>query len=122
GLFRTPTLRNVALRRTFFHNGKFQSLRDVVAFYVTRDITPERWYSKDSAGRVEAYDDLPTEYRANINRDPPFEGQAPGMKPRLDEREIDDVIAFLGTLTDGYVKKNPYRAERRERANAVARH
>ncbi|MEO7433359.1 MAG: cytochrome c peroxidase, partial [Dokdonella sp.] len=42
GLFRTPTLRNVALRRTFFHNGKFQSLRDVVAFYVTRDITPER--------------------------------------------------------------------------------
>jgi cytochrome c peroxidase len=123
GLFRTPTLRNVALRQTFFHNGSFHSLRDVVAFYVTRDITPSRWYGKRADGVVDVYDDLPAEYQANLNREPPFEGQAPGAKPRLDKREIDDVVAFLGTLTDGYLKENPYRAERRsQHAKAVAKH
>lgn len=113
GLFRTPTLRNVALRQRFFHNGGFRTLRDVVAFYVTRDITPERWYPKRDDGSVDAYDDLPAQYHANINRDAPFEGQRPGVQPRLDEHEIDDVVAFLGTLSDGYLRENPYRAERR---------
>ncbi|ARO23863.1 cytochrome-c domain-containing protein [Rhizobium sp. TAL182] len=37
GLFRTPTLRNVALKKSFLHNGYFHTLRDVVAFYATRD-------------------------------------------------------------------------------------
>jgi cytochrome c peroxidase len=32
GLFRTPSLRNVALRRTFFHNGRFHTLREVLEF------------------------------------------------------------------------------------------
>jgi cytochrome c peroxidase len=40
GLFRTPTLRNVALRKSFFHNGAFHTLRDAVAFYATRDTDP----------------------------------------------------------------------------------
>ncbi|MEP6940723.1 MAG: cytochrome-c peroxidase, partial [Rudaea sp.] len=112
GLFRTPTLRNVALRGSFFHNGKFHSLRAVVDFYVTRDIAPERWYGKDANGRILAYDDLPARYHANINRDPPFADQKPGATPRLSPREIDDVVAFMRTLTDGYLKDNPYRAER----------
>ena len=34
-------------------------------------------------------------------RDPPFGGK-PGDKPALNDQEIDDVVAFLGTLTDGY--------------------
>jgi cytochrome c peroxidase len=118
GLFRTPTLRNVALRRTFFHNGKFHDLREVVAFYVTRDITPERWYPKNADGTVRIYDDLPAPYQANINHDAPFEGQRPGANPRLDEREIDDVVAFMKTLTDGYGAVNPYRAERMKRMTA----
>lgn len=121
GLFRTPTLRNVALRKTFFHNGTFHRLREVVEFYVTRDITPARWYSKDHDGRAVAYDDLPPEYRGNVNRDAPFEGQKPGAKPRLDAREIDDLVAFLRTLTDGYLKQNPYRAERLGTAKDTAR-
>lgn len=33
GRFRTPGLRNVELRGTFFHNGRFNSLEQVVAFY-----------------------------------------------------------------------------------------
>jgi len=118
GLFRTPTLRNVALRKTFFHNGKFHDLRDVVDFYVTRDIAPERWYPKNADDSVRLYDDLPAPYRANINRDPPFEGQKPGAKPRLDTREIDDVVAFMKTLDDGYLSENPYRAERHVAASS----
>jgi cytochrome c peroxidase len=116
GLFRTPTLRNVALRHSFFHNGKFHDLAEVVAFYVTRDITPARWYAKDARGRVLAYDDLPAKYQANINRESPFEDQHPGSLPRLSVSEIDDVVAFMKTLSDGYLKENPYRIERQDRA------
>ncbi len=46
GLFRTPTLRNVATRKAFFHNGVFHSLKDAVAFYATRDTDPGRWYPR----------------------------------------------------------------------------
>lgn len=116
GLFRTPTLRNVALRNSFFHNGKFHDLRDVVDFYVTRDITPERWYAKDAVGKTIVYDDLPAPYHANINRDPPFAGQHARAKPALSATEIDDVVAFMRTLSDGYLKDNPYREERRREA------
>ena len=52
--------------------------------------------------RVEKFDDLPARYRVNINTDPPFGGK-PGDKPALSDAEIDDIVAFLGTLTDGYV-------------------
>ena len=101
GLFRTPTLRKVALRKTFFHNGEFHTLRDAVAFYATRDSDPGRWYAKAADGTVKKFDDLPQKYRGNINTDPPF-GQKAGDPPALTDPEIDDVVAFLGTLTDGY--------------------
>ena len=78
-------------------------------------LAPERWYPKNADGSVRSYDDLPARYQPNIDRDPPFEGQRPGGKPRLDRREIDDVVAFMKTLTDGYLAENPYRAERRAR-------
>ena len=39
--FRTPSLRNVAVRPAFMHNGAFTKLRDVVAFYATRGDRPE---------------------------------------------------------------------------------
>ncbi|MFL6834484.1 MAG: cytochrome-c peroxidase [Xanthobacteraceae bacterium] len=99
GLFRTPTLRNVALKQSFFHNGYFHSLRDVVSFYATRDSDPGRWYPKNSDGTVRRYDDLPQAYWDNLNQDPPF-GRKPGDAPGLTDPEIDDIVAFLGTLTD----------------------
>lgn len=99
GLFRTPTLRNVALRKSFFHNGYFHSLRDAVAFYATRDTDPGRWYPKDADGTVKQYDDLPRAYWANLNQDPPL-GKKPGDRPALSDPEIDDIVAFLQTLTD----------------------
>jgi cytochrome c peroxidase len=106
GLFRSPSLRNVALRKTFFHNGAITSLRDAVAFYATRDTDPGRWYPRNADGTVAKYDDLPARYQANINNEPPFDRKA-GDKPALSDSEIDDIVAFLGTLTDGYKPAAP---------------
>ncbi|WGS43499.1 cytochrome-c peroxidase [Burkholderia sp. JSH-S8] len=100
GLFRTPSLRNVATRKTFFHNGVYHTLEDVMRFYVERDIHPEKFYPVVH-GKVQKFDDLPQRYWTNINREPPFD-RKPGDRPALNEAEIKDVIAFLGTLTDGY--------------------
>ena len=102
GRFRTPSLRNVALRRTFFHNGVVQELRKAVAFYATRDTNPERWYPRNPDGSVHKFDDLPPQYLENLSDKPPFDGRHPGDPPALTEAEIDDVVAFLGTLTDGW--------------------
>ena len=99
GLFRTPSLRNVALRQSFFHNGVFHSLEEVLRFYAQRDTAPQRWYARAANGKTQVFDDLPPQYHANVNIDPPF-GQKPGEKPALSEAEIRDVIAFLRTLTD----------------------
>lgn len=112
GLFRTPSLRNVATRRVFFHNGAFHSLREVLRFYATRDTQPSRWYPRDAQGHVAKFDDLPPRFRANVNLDPPF-GRRPGAAPALTEAEIDDLLAFLGTLTDGYGAPASAAGERR---------
>lgn len=101
GLFRTPTLRNVALRKTFFHNGVAHSLRDAVRFYVEREPHPERWYPRKADGGIDKFDDLPEAAKTNVNIDPPFDRKA-GAAPALNPAEIDDVVAFLRTLTDGY--------------------
>jgi cytochrome c peroxidase len=101
GLFRTPSLRNVALRQRFFHNGLAHSLREAIAFYVERDTDPSKWYPRDADGRVDKFDDLPAKYRANVNNEPPFGGK-PGDSRVLSDSEIDDKVAFLQTLTDGY--------------------
>lgn len=101
GLFRTPSLRNVALRAVFFHNGGARTLRDAVRFYAERDTHPERWYPRAADGVVVKFDDLPPQYRRNVETDPPFGGRVGDASP-LTGGEIDDLVAFLETLTDGY--------------------
>ena len=101
GAFKVPTLRNVATRQVFFHNGKFKSLRETLRFYVQRDTHPERWYPLVN-GVPEKFNDLPEAYRGNVNvSEAPYNRQ-PGQAPALSDAEIDDVMAFLSTLTDGY--------------------
>jgi cytochrome c peroxidase len=101
GRFRTPSLRNVARRKVFFHNGRVKTLEQAVRFYVERDVAPAKWYPRRKDGSLEMYDDLPPAYRGNVNREPPFGGK-PGDRPVLDAAEIRSVLAFLKTLGDGY--------------------
>jgi cytochrome c peroxidase len=84
------------------HNGYFDQLRDVVDFYVTRETEPERWYPTAADGTVQKYDDLPEPYRVNVNTtEVPYDRKR-GEQPRLSADEIDAVVAFLSTLSDGY--------------------
>jgi cytochrome c peroxidase len=101
GAFMTPTLRNVAVRQVFFHNGRFHSLREAVAFYASRDTDPGRWYPRNPDGSVRKFDDLPERYVGNVNVEAPFD-RHPGEAPALTEQEIGDIVVFLGSLTDGY--------------------
>jgi cytochrome c peroxidase len=102
GAFKVPTLRNVATRKAFFHNGAFTNLTDVVRFYVRRDTNPEEWYPVGPDGVVQKFNDLPSELRKNVNTSEGPYNRQPGMAPALTEAEIADLVQFLGTLTDGY--------------------
>ena len=100
GAFKVPSLRNVAVGGPYLHNGAFTKLRDVVAFYFTRDTDPGRWFPKNADGAVEKFDDLPERYRHNVNvRQIPYDRKA-GEEPRATDDEIDALVAFLKTLTD----------------------
>ncbi len=98
GAFRTPSLRNVALRESFMHNGAFSSLRDVVSFYASRGSKPKHWYPT-----VE-FDDLPKQYREYVNVDKAPYNRHVGDADALDASEIDDIVAFLGTLSDSTLR------------------
>ena len=51
---------------------------------------------------VARYNDLPAEYWDNVNTaEPPYD-PVEGEAPRLAPEEIDALVAFLETLTDGY--------------------
>jgi cytochrome c peroxidase len=102
GAFKVPSLRNVALRRAFFHNGRFKTLKDTLTFYVQRDTNPEKFYPLNTDGSVNKFDDLPAQYRVNVNTSEAPYNRKPGEAPALSDAEIDDLIAFLQTLTDGY--------------------
>ena len=97
GHFRMPTLRNVAERPAFMHNGVFKDLQEVVRFYATRNSDPQRWYGASGVAN-----DLPAKYLGNIEiHKAPFNRKL-SDGPALNESEINDVVAFLQTLSDGY--------------------
>ncbi|MDR3418114.1 MAG: cytochrome c peroxidase [Nevskia sp.] len=91
GQFKVPTLRNVATRSAFFHNGVFHSLSQVVHFYNTRDTNPEYWYpSAGGSGTpaanpdfalqptyvpgatVAKFNDLPAEEQGSVDEEVPL--------------------------------------------------
>lgn len=102
GLFGTPTLRNVATRHVFFHNGAYHSLQQVLEFYNFRDTEPQKIYPRGTDGNVTKYNDLPLQYRADVDvTDPPLNRRF-GDKSALSRQDEQDIIAFLKTLGDGY--------------------
>ena len=100
GLFKVPTLRNVALTAPYFHNGAVATLEQAVDFYATRDTDPARWYPTQN-GVVVKFNDLPADYRSNVNQQAPF-GQLAGQPRRLSVQDVQDVVAFLRALSDGF--------------------
>lgn len=101
GKHRVPTLRNVDLRPTpgfvkaYGHNGFFKSLEGIVHFYNTRDVL------EPCAGRV-------TEAAALANNCWPAAEVAENVNHDelgdlgLSDAEEDALVAFLGTLSDGW--------------------
>ena len=97
GKFKVPTLRNVELTAPYMHNGVFGNLKEVVNFYNVRE-NPCFDNSTDtgSNGLIACWpNSLPPEVTENVEST--FTG---GLS--LTEQDIDDLIAFMKTLTDGY--------------------
>jgi cytochrome c peroxidase len=106
GRFKVPTLRNIALKQHYFHNGMFDNLDDVVNWYVTRDLNPTHWYTTaDGQTPDKQYNDLPKQYDGNVNREEVPYNVEGGQ--HMNTAEMKDLIVFLCTLTDGYDAKNP---------------
>jgi cytochrome c peroxidase len=74
-------------------------LRQVLEFYVERDLYPEKYYSRNPDGTVHKFDDMPADQADNVDHDPPLD-RKPGQSPALTDGDIDDLMAFLQTLTD----------------------
>jgi len=80
GKFRVPTLRNVAITPPYLHNGVFKTLFQVVSFYNSRDIL--------SWPEPEVSENLNTDEMGDLG---------------LTTQEMEDIVAFLQTLTDGWL-------------------
>jgi len=97
GTFQVPTLRNVAAvpqrgyRRAYGHNGFFNSLKLLVHFYNTRDVLPQ---CTGNTGIGVTCWPPPEE---SVNENTQFVGNL-----GLSEQDERDIVAFMGTLTDGY--------------------
>ncbi len=127
GAFKVPTLRNVALTAPYFHNGVFATLREVVRWYVTRDIAVNQgnnpdpqlnpyapggtfYLAADGSADALLYNDLPLAFDAAVNiGEVPYTPPAKdgGQSPTLTSDEIDALVAFLCTLTDGFDPDHP---------------
>ncbi|MDH4156463.1 MAG: T9SS type A sorting domain-containing protein [candidate division Zixibacteria bacterium] len=79
GKHKVMPLRNIAMTGPYMHNGIFKTLKEVVEFYNARDL-----------GGFP-----PPEVPINVNTDELGD-------LGLTSDEIDDLVAFLHTLTDGY--------------------
>ena len=99
GKFKVPTVRNVELTAPYMHNGYFSSLRAVVDFYNTRDAKPrcEEEFVAEAEAVARGCWPRP-EMVANMNSD-----ELGHL--RLSAREVDDIVAFMLTLTDGWERR-----------------
>lgn len=99
GRFRVPTVRNVDKRprpdfmKAYGHNGYFKSLKEIVHFYNTRDVLP-RCAAGDPGEKVSCWPAAETPRNLNDHC----------CNLGLTDRDEDDIVAFLRTLTDGYEK------------------
>jgi cytochrome c peroxidase len=96
GQFKSPSLRNVAISGPYMHNGYFKTLRGVIDFYNTRDVKPRCAEKFVSEADAEAQGCWP-EPEEPLNENMKDLGNL-----HLSDQDIDDMLAFLNTLTDGW--------------------
>ena len=90
GMFKVPTLRNVAVTGPYMHNGVFNDLRTVILFYDKyNNKNPKRQINPETKQPWE-----PPEVPDNISI------KELEIGPGLDDRRVDALVAFLKTLTD----------------------
>jgi cytochrome c peroxidase len=87
GKFKVATLRNIAQTAPYLHNGVFNDLKEVVEFYNERDLDAKKPLAEQRWAKAEVAE--------NINRE-----ELGDLK--LTAKEIDALVAFMKTLTDGY--------------------
>jgi cytochrome c peroxidase len=102
GKFKVPTLRNIALTSPYTHNGYFKTLRGVVAFYSTRNVIKRcnNSFTNEKTALQQKCWPMP-EVTQNVN----FSELG---NLNLSQNDVNDVLAFLNTLTDGYGKVSPW--------------
>ena len=127
GAVKVPTLRNVDKRpspdfvKPYMHNGVFKSLKEVVHFYNTRNLTtvpgeiidltlPDPYAGLVGEPLWPAPEVFSLKALANGVGDSSAEGGLVGNLGLTDEEE-DHLVAFMQTLTDGYFAKNPLAAQ-----------
>jgi cytochrome c peroxidase len=97
GKFKVPTLRNIAVTAPYMHNGYFTDLRAVVQFYNDRDVRPRCadpvWTRVADAQGQTCWPG--PEVEENVNH-------AELGHLGLTDQEVDEIVAFLQTLTDGW--------------------
>ncbi len=102
GKHKVPTLRNVDLRpsedfvKAYGHNGYFKTLEGIVHFYNTRDVLDQCPGAYTEAQALAADCWPAPEVAENVNTD---ELGNLGLTPQ----EEADLVAFLKTLSDGFV-------------------
>ncbi len=96
-LFRTPSLRNVALTAPYMHNGVLATLDDVLRFYdVGRSENP----NVADGGRPPGTRSQRGTRRRGANQGPPrVDGRFRRVRD-MSEGDVQDIIAFLDALTD----------------------
>jgi cytochrome c peroxidase len=88
GKMKTPTLRNLSKTAPYMHNGAFATLEEVVHFYNTGKVLTSTMPLKDEARAPEVARNIQPGFVGNL---------------LLTEADGKALIAFLETLTDGYV-------------------
>lgn len=105
GQFKVSTLRNISLTGPYGHNGYFNTLQQIVDFYNTRDTKPECPNPLTPVEQAEALGCWPmAEYTGTVNHDELGD-------LGLSNVEVDNIVAFLGTLEDGWTGEDVNLAE-----------
>jgi cytochrome c peroxidase len=104
GKFKIPTLRNAAVTPPYMHNGVFTTLRQVVVFNNTRDVAtwPAPEVPQNVHRHISARHDARHAAGAHGGHRHMAVEEGTFGRLGLSDQEIDDIVAFLHTLTDGY--------------------